>query len=125
MGSVRSKVIFNEANVAATADSDIIEIPSHYLDFILWLKAFDNGGTVPTLDVVLYHAPENGLTFPDEWEVLATFAQVTTTVTYWSVESIPLVHGSDFVHRYLKARATLTGAALDYDFVLKALCRHS
>lgn len=109
-----STLVETAAGVTATRTGDgVLLNMSKGQDVLFRLDAVKNGGTTPTLDVKIQHAPTTSGVFTD----LVSFAQVTTTDGSFEVH-IPSASMS--VLPCVRAVGTLGGTSPDYSYTVKA-----
>ena len=107
--------LINSSSITTTTNTDATLLPANARDFVCIMKADNNGGTTPTMDVVIEHSHNQ-----TDWLTLATFTQVTTSAAY---ELEQLTTALITALPYVRATITLGGTSPDYQVELVVLYR--
>lgn len=115
MGAVAQKSI-NLVTVTGrtstiTGSTNYVDANDKYNVIVGYLKATNNGGTLPTLDAKIQYSPDC-----INWFDLGTFTQVTTVA---SLQNFHYTSATTGMFRCVRGVATLAGTNPDYDIDIK------
>jgi hypothetical protein len=107
----KATTIFDEAGKDESLESDLITLDPKTTHILARLHAENVDGTLPTLDVVVQHSPDQV-----NWTNILTFTQVTTSNDANEDKQFKISDG--LIFPYLRATATIGGTTPEYDFSL-------